>query len=383
MNNLSVDWRVYLTLVILAVVLVAGPFAAKAETHRYIPATDDLKFTFATAPAVLHLKPGDRLETWTESALGDSLNQPGDHLPADYRPNPNTGPFHIEGAEVGDTLVVKLLEIEPAKDFAVGIAGPGFGGLTKTRFTPMLDESIPDLTWYYAIDKSAGTVEFSALDSDFKVKLPLRPFLGCLGVAPAANEARSTIVPGFFGGNMDTPEVRASTTVYFPVNVAGGLLYLGDGHAAQGEGEIAGTAAEVAMNVTLEVDLVKGRSITTPRLEDDTYLMAAGSVRPLEDAMRIASHELIQWIVEDYGLSALDAYELLSVAMESNVSQIVDPNYTVLAKIKKEYLPARKKEPEGTQHRHRDSDTSELFQDPYARQLESGPLAVAWLRSRP
>ena len=87
---------------------------------------------------------------------------------------------------------------------------------------------------------------------------------------------------------------------------------------------------------------MKGRTITIPRLEDDTYLMAAGSVRPLEDAMRIASHELIQWIVEERGLSALDAYELLSVAMESNVSQIVDPNYTVLAKIRKAYLPDRK-----------------------------------------
>lgn len=325
----------------IGLTLAAGAASAMAETHHYIPAAEDLKYLFATAPPVLHLKPGDRLVTWTESALGDHLNKPGDTLPADFRPNPNTGPFFIEGAEPGDTLVVKLIEIEPAKDFAVGIAGPGFGALTTTRFTPMLDTPIPDRTWYYAIDRKSRTVEFSALDSEFKVKLPLRPFLGCLGVAPAAGEARQTIVPGFFGGNMDTPEVRAGTTVYFPVNVAGALLYLGDGHATQGEGEIAGTAPEVAMNVTLEVGLMKGRAITTPRLEDDTYLMAVGSVRPLEDAMRIASHELIQWIVEERGLSDLDAYELLSVAMESNVSQIVDPNYTVLAKIRKAYLPDR------------------------------------------
>ena len=136
--------------------------------------------------------------------------------------------------------------------------------------------------------------------------------------------------------------MRAGTTVYLPVNVPGALLYLGDGHAVQGEGEIAGTAAEIQMNVVLTVDLIKGKAITTPRLEDDTYLMAVGSYRPLEDALRIAAHELIQWIVEDYGLSALDAYELLSVAMESNVSQLVDPNYTVLVKIRKEYLPPKK-----------------------------------------
>jgi len=329
--------------VLVVAVMAASSLPAAADTHRYIPEKESLRYTFSTAEPVLHLKPGDRLETWTESALGDHLNKPGDALPDDFRPNPNTGPFHIDGAEPGDTLVVKLLKVEPAKDFAVAIAGPGFGALTQTRFTPMLDEPIPFRTWYYAIDKQAGTVEFSALDSSYKVKLPLRPFLGCLGVAPAAGEARSTIVPGFFGGNMDTPEVRPGTTVYFPVNAPGALLYLGDGHATQGEGEIAGTAAEVAMNVTLEVDLIKGRKITVPRLEDDTYLMAAGSYRPLEDAMRIASHELIQWIAEDYGLSKLDAYELLSVAMESNISQLVDPNYTVLVKIKKEYLPPRKR----------------------------------------
>lgn len=325
---------------VLLLFLVAMP--AGAETHRYIPKKEELKYNFATAPPVLHLKPGDVLETWTESALGDYLNKPGDTLPPDARPNPNTGPFFIEGAQPGDTLVVQLVKVEPAKDFAVGITEPGFGALTSGRYTPMLGEPPSGRTWFYRIDKQAGTVEFAALDSAFKVKLPLRPFLGCLGVAPAAEESRSTIVPEFFGGNMDTPEVRAGTTVYFPVNVPGALLYLGDGHAVQGEGEIAGTAAEVAMNVTLRVDVLKGRRVTTPRLEDDTYLMAAGNYRPLEDAMRIASRELIQWLVEDYGLSPTDAYELLSVAMESNISQLVDPNYTVLVKIRKAYLPLKK-----------------------------------------
>ena len=323
----------------LLATILALPVAA--ETHRYVPKQEELKYTFATAPPVMHLKPGDVLETWTERADSNLLQKPGDWFPPDRRPNPNTGPFYIEGAEPGDTLVLHLLQVEPAAPVAVGYAGPGFGALTQTRYTPTLDKPYPPRLWFYRIDLQARTVEFSALDSDFKVKLPLRPFLGCLGVAPAADEARATIVPEFFGGNMDTPEVRAGTTVYLPVNVPGALLYLGDGHAVQGEGEIAGTAAEIQMSVTLRVDLLKGRRITTPRLEDDTYLMAVGSYRPLEDAMRIASRELIQWLVEDYGLSALDAYELLSVAMESNVSQLVDPNYTVLVKIKKDYLPPK------------------------------------------
>jgi amidase len=314
---------------------------ARAETHKYIPKPEELKYSFATAEPVLRVRPGDTIETWTENALGPAIKKPGDEMPPNERPNPNTGPFYIEGAEPGDRLAVHLISIEPAVEYAAGVIEAGFGALTQTLYTPMLDQPIPARTWYYRIDKEARTVEFSALDSSHKVQLPLRPFLGCLGVAPSGGEARSTIVPEFFGGNMDTPEVRVGSTVFFPVNVAGALLYLGDGHAAQGEGEIAGTAAEVAMNVTFQVDVIKGRGITTPRLEDDTYLMAAGSYRPLEDAMRIASRELIQWMVDDYGLSTLDAYELLSVAMESNVSQLVDPNYTVVVKIKKDYLPSR------------------------------------------
>jgi len=325
------------------VALVLLGLTSAAETHHYIPKKEELKYTFATAAPVLRVKPGDSIETWTHSAFNDFVENPEGSTPWDFRPNPNTGPFYVEGAEPGDTLVVKLLEVEPASDIAYGIAGPGFGALTQTRYAPTLDNPIPRRLWTYRIDIKARTVEFAALDSDFKVKLPLQPFLGCLGVAPAGDEARGTIVPEFFGGNMDTPEVRAGTTVYLPVNVAGALLYLGDGHAAQGEGEIAGTAAEVAMNVRLQVEVIKGRRITTPRLEDETYIMAAGSYRPLEDAMRIASHELIQWMVEDYGLSALDSYELLSVAMESNISQLVDPNYTVVVKIKKAYLPARRR----------------------------------------
>ncbi len=324
---------------ILVGLIGAASITATAETHRYVPKPGELKYTFATAPPVLHLKPGDWLETWTHSALNDFIYDPENTTPWDFRPNPNTGPFYIEEAEPGDTLVVKLIRVEPASEVGYSLAGPGFGALTKTRFTPMLDQPIPKRIWTYRIDNQAGTADYSALDSDIKIKLPLDPFLGCLGVAPANDEALSTIVPGFYGGNMDTPEVRASSTIYLPVNAPGALLYLGDGHAVQGEGEISGTAVEVPMNVTLSVDLIKGRRITVPRIEDENYLMAVGSYRPLEDAMRIASHELIQWLVEDYGFSALDAYGLLSVAMESNISQLVDPNYTVLVKIKKAYLP--------------------------------------------
>lgn len=337
---------------ILAAGLIVGAAlsAAAQQTHRYTPKKDELKYHFGVADPVLRVQPGDTIETYAERTDTGYYRQFGDTIPPDappnpYLPNPVTGPFYIEGAEPGDTLVVRLLEIEPAEESAIGFAGPGFGGLTKTRYTQMLDSPPFDglVSWAYKVDRQARTVEFAGNFSDVHISLPLQPFLGCLGVAPLNGEVRQTTVPGFFGGNLDTPEVRAGTTVYLPVNVPGALLYLGDGHAVQGEGEIAGTAAEIAMNVRLQVDLIKGKTIATPRLEDDTHLMTAGSTKPLEDAMRVASREMVAWLVEDYGFAVLDAYEFLSVAAESNVSQLVDPNYTILVKLRKEYLPLKKK----------------------------------------
>lgn len=317
--------------------------AVRAETHRYIPKREDLKYTFGVAPPALRVKPGDVIETWTEDAFNGSVQKPGDREQGS--PNPQTGPFYIEGAGPGDTLVVHLIKLEPASEQGVGSIFPGFGALTKTAYTPTLDQSIPPRYWFFALDRKANTATFRATESNFQVKIPLHPFLGCMGVAPAEGETRSTIVPEAFGGNMDAPEARAGTTVYLPVNVPGALLYIGDGHAAQGEGEIAGTAIEVPMNVTLQVDVVKGQSIAWPRFEDDKFIMAAGSYRPLEDAFRIAYNGLIEWMAADYGLAPLDAYELLSQVSETKVTQLVDPNYTVIAKIAKKFLPPRKAGP--------------------------------------
>jgi acetamidase/formamidase len=179
------------------------------------------------------------------------------------------------------------------------------------------------------------------LDSSYKVKIPLHPFLGCIGVAPANGETRSSVVPAEFGGNMDAPEVSAGNTLYLPVNVAGGLLYFGDGHAAMGDGEIAGTAIEVPMHARMQIDLVKGKSTGWPRFENDREIMTAGIYRPVDDALRIAFTELVAWIHADYGLSALDAYELLSKVGKIHLTEMVDPNYVIVASIEKKYLPAR------------------------------------------
>ena len=219
---------------------------------------------------------------------------------------------------------------------------PLFGSLTATTATAMLHDPLPELTWIYEIDNDAGVVRYDALHSPVQVDLPLDPMHGTVGVAPPLGEVRSSLTPGSWGGNMDTPEMRAGTTCYLGVNVEGALFSLGDGHARQGEGETCGVAVECPMDTVLVLDLVKGLPPTVwPRLEDDTYVMTVGSARPLEDAFRIAHTEMVRWVEELTGLSAMDAYQLVSQTALTPVANVVDTNYSVVCKVAKQHLPGR------------------------------------------
>ncbi len=309
---------------------------------RYHVTMADVKYFYGVAPPVAHLHPGDVLETNTVDAFGNAILKPGDTLGLVKGDNPLTGPFFIEGAEPGDTLAVKILDVQVDGNQGVGALAPGFGALNTTNYTPMLNAPLPEKIWFYPIDHTSNTATFHALDSDFSVKIPLHPFLGCIGVAPAGGEARSSIVPAEFGGNMDAPEVSAGNTLYLPVNIPGALLYLGDGHAAMGDGEVAGTAIEVPLRVRLQINLAKGKHLSWPRFENDEEIMAVGIYRPLDDALRIAFTQLVSWIHADYGLSELDAYELLSKVARIHLTEMVDPNYVVIASINKKYLPPKK-----------------------------------------
>src|SRR6185295_5164983 len=140
----------------------------------------------------------------------------------------------------------------------------------------------------------------------------------------------------------DASEARAGNTVYLPVNVKGALLFLGDGHAAQGDGEIAGTGIEVPLRARVQVDLIKGKAIRWPRFESDRMLMAVGAYRPLDDALRIAFTELVHWLHEDYAISELDAYELLGKVGKIHLTEMVDPNYVIVAGIDKSNLPPKR-----------------------------------------
>src|SRR5579862_351139 len=308
----------------------------QSRTVRYDLKIPDVKYLFGVFSPVLHLKPGDILETNTVDADGKAIEAAGLKVSG---PNPLTGPFYIDGAEPGDTLVVRFLHLEVNGNEGWGSAGPGFGALNSSHYTPVLGEGIPKKTWTYPIDKAANVVTFQANDSRFSVKIPIHPFLGCIGVAPAEGEMRSSIVPAEYGGNMDASEVSVGNTLYLPVNVPGALLFLGDGHAAMGDGEVAGTAVEVSMEVRLQVDVLHGKKINWPRFENNDYLMAAGIYRPLDDALRIAFTELVGWMHDEYGLSEMDSYELLSKTAEIHLAEMVDPNYVVIAKIHKKFLP--------------------------------------------
>ena len=316
---------------------------SKPEVVSYHATIDKVKYVFGVAPPVARLKPGNILDANSLDCFGDALQNPGDSFSLVKGDNPLTGPFYIEGAEPGDTLVVRILELQVDGKQGVGTFSPGFGAINATHYTPMLEkEPLPEKIWFYPIDHAEHTATFQALDSNYEVKIPLHPFLGCIGVAPANGEARSSIVPAEFGGNMDAPEVSVGNTLYLPVNVPGALFYFGDGHAAMGDGEIAGSAIEVPMRARLRFDLVKGKHIGWPRFENEKEIMTAGIYRPVDDAVRIAFTELVRWIHADYGLSELDAYELLSKVGKIHLTEMVDPNYVVIASVEKRYLPPKK-----------------------------------------
>jgi acetamidase/formamidase len=317
--------------------------SSQVPITRFVPTADQFAWTFGGVEPVMRIRPGDVLDLFTEDAFGGRIRSSAD-LPSQRITypfiNPQTGPFYVEGAEPGDTLAVHLIDVQPARDWAVSTTVPLFGALTGTKFTPTLQPALPERTWLYAVDTSAQEVVYRALDSDFSVRLPLEPFLGTIGVAPAANEARNVLVPEAFGGNMDTPEARAGTTIYLGVNVDGALFSIGDGHYTMGEGEVCGVAVEGAMDTVLTVDLIKGVYCEWPRLEDDEAIMVAGSYRPLEDAFRIAHTQLIHWISAATGLSVMDTYQLVTQASRSPIANVCDANYTIVAKMPKRYLPA-------------------------------------------
>jgi acetamidase/formamidase len=315
-----------------------------APTLNWTPQHGDLVYTFGGAAPKHRIAPGTRIVSWTEDCFDGAVKTANDlpsKVTAPGHDNPQTGPFYVDGAEPGDTIAVHILKLEPARDYAVSGAGPGFGALVGTDRTAMLAEDLPETTWRYELSADKTIARASSRDGRHAWEVPVAPFLGCLGVAPAAAEVRSTIVPGPFGGNMDCPEVRAGNTVFLGVNAPGALLSFGDGHYAMGEGEIMGAAIEGAMNVDVFVELLKHQSTPVPRIENAAEVMFVGSGRPLEDAARVAFKAMVRWVRDATGLAEIDAYQFVTQTARASIIQLVDPEYTVLVKIDKARVPAK------------------------------------------
>ncbi|HTV01678.1 MAG TPA: acetamidase/formamidase family protein [Luteitalea sp.] len=320
----------------LACLCLAVPAVARADVHKFVP-TQGVP-TFAVREPVLRLKPGDSVESQTFSKPDDYYARAGGAWPGEV------GPFFIEGLTTKDTLVVKVLRLRPNRDTAVSAVVPnGISAVAGDSRTRILNDPLPARRFVWQLDRTRniGSLDLPGSASK-RIELPLRPMLGRVAVAPAGQEAWGGLWPGNFGGNMDTSDIREGVTVYLPVFHDGGYFYFGDGHALQGDGEIVGSGLETTMDVTLQFDVIKGRTIAWPRIEDNTHIMVAGSVRPLVDAFRIAHVELIQWLVDDYGFDKMEAYQVLSQAGTARVANVVDPNYTVVAKFPKSALPPKR-----------------------------------------
>lgn len=314
-----------------------GVAAGKSGATHVLTEAEQDAFHYVYGPYAaprVEVDPGDLLVVETVDAFGGAIRSEQD-LPSEKTEfpflNPQSGPIYVRGARKGDALAVQILDVAPRGEQPSGTTCliPEFGGLVGTADTAMLNAPLPERV-------KKVTVTESGILWDNLV-LPYEPFIGSIGVSPQI-AAISSLQPDTHGGNMDHPDVRPGAIVYFPVSVDGALLYLGDCHASQGDGELTGVAIEQPATVRLRVDVVPGWSIPGPRVETEDFIMSLGSARPMEDATRMAYRDLIRWMAADHGFDPLDAYMLLGQVGRVRLGNMVDPKYTVGASILKQYL---------------------------------------------
>jgi amidase len=309
-------------------------------THHFQP--DHYHTTIGSHAPVLYIEPGDHVLTTTIDAGGKDSNGVQVSPPG----NPMTGPFYVNGAEPGDTLVLQLERITPTARLGWSSWGVA-ASIVDPGFISELALPVPDKPWVPAlwdIDITASTATLRVPETKMgQLRLPLAPMLGCFGVAPEGKQSISTSTSGPYGGNMDYRGFVAGTVIYFPVFTPGGLLFLGDGHAVQGDGEIAGTGIEIAMEIEFQVELIKNKIIHWPRGENKDEIFTLGNARPLDQALQHATTEMIRWLKEDYGVDAVSAGLLMGQTVRYEVGNVFDPAYTMVCKIPKTVLEGLKK----------------------------------------
>ena len=307
------------------------------KVHNFEPKEFHRHFS-ATIPPALKIFPGDTVHTETVDAGG--VDKTGAHRSTGG--NPLTGPFYVEGAVRGDTLVVHFNRIRLNRDWA-----ESGNGIVPSALNPgyVVDKRpVKDFDSKWTLDKEHGVARLAKPTDKLKdFTVPLQPMLGCVGVAPGGNQAILSGDLGNYGGNMDYNQIREGTTLYFPVNQAGALLYVGDGHAAQGDGELTGDALETSMEVEFTVDLIRGKAMGGPRAENDEYLMAIGIANSLPEAVQRATTMLARWLENDYKLNPSEVAMVLGFAIHYDIAEVVDPHVNVVAKIKKSSIAGLRK----------------------------------------
>ena len=279
-----------------------------------------------TADPVLTVDDGDTIVTATVDARGFDQEL----APVASRPNPMTGPFHVRGAEPGDALLVDILRLTPSRP-----TGWTFTPLAPNVVDPRFALTMPPQEkTIWIIDQTRGTVRLEGpcpgLDG---WERPIEPMIGCFGVAPDLGQAISTATSGPNGGNMDYRLFGPGTTAIFPVSVPGALFYLGDGHAAQGDGEIAGTGIETSFETEVRLRLRKNARIGWPRGETATDIFTVGNARPLDQALQHATTEMLAWLASDYGLEITAASHFLGQVVRYDVANVFNPAYSVACRI--------------------------------------------------
>src|SRR5215469_12373313 len=313
------------------------------SVHTFEPRRFHL--TLGSHEPVLRIADGDTVITWCVDAGGHDR----DFKPITAGGNPQTGPFYVEGAEPGDTLVVHFNRMWPNRTvgFTAKLVAPW---VVEPRFVTELpyernigpppsppDERHVDL-WELDLDRGECRLQNPRPGLESLQHLKIQPMLGCFGVAPPRGQAISTATSAEHGGNMDYRGFVAGVTAYFPVLVPGALLNVGDGHAAQGVGEIVGNGIEISMEVQFTVRVIKGKRIRWPRGENAEYIFAVGNARPLDQATQHATTEILRWLEEDCRLDATSASLLLGQCVEYDLGNVFDPAYTMVCKIHKALL---------------------------------------------
>ena len=336
-------WRRLPAVLLMSMAGLSLARPAVAAEVTYDPG-DKVYFTYCHShPPALRIKPGDTVSTSTRDASNDAFSISDKTVAPRLdltKVNPQTGPFYIEGAEPGDTLTVHIDSIEANRDWGWGASIPYFGLLAPEYKTAMVTPPAPDRLFIWRLDKGRKVATLDMPNSKIgKVEVPMRPFFGTIGTAPAGKECISSLIPGPHGANMDFNEVVEGVTMQFPVFEPGALFMLGDGHSAQGDGEIDGAAIETPFKVKFTVNLIKGKKINWPRLMNDNEIMSIGSTRPLIDAVRLACVDMADWLVSDYGFEKYDAVQLLGQAAHLYIANVVDPQFSVACALNKKYLP--------------------------------------------